>query len=70
MNSCGLPRAFFVPVGFCRRLPLSVCVVLLALGFLQWFSGKESPCNARDTGDVGWKDPLEEGMETHSSILA
>ena len=39
-----------------------------------WLSGNESACN---TGDVrhkglipGWKDSLEEGMATHSSILA
>ena len=29
--------------------------------------GKESACN---TGDLGWEDPLEEGMATYSSILA
>ena len=23
-----------------------------------------------DTGSLGWEDPLEEGMEIHSSILA
>ena len=28
---------------------------------------KESACNARD---LGWEDPLEKGMATHSSILA
>ena len=28
---------------------------------------KESACNA---GDLGWEDPLEKGMATHSSILA
>ena len=46
-------------------------------GFPQWLSGKESACNAGDAGDVGsitgWgsgEDPLEEGMATHSSILA
>ena len=37
-------------------------------------SGKNLPANARDTGDVGlvlsWKEPLEEGMATHFSILA
>ena len=34
--------------------------------------GKESTCNARDPGSIslGWEDPLEEGMATHSSILA
>ena len=33
-----------------------------------------SPANARDTGDgvliLGWKDPGEEEMAIHSSILA
>ena len=29
--------------------------------------GKESACNA---GDLSWEDPLEEGMATHSNILA
>ena len=28
---------------------------------------KESTCNA---GDLGWEDPLEKGMATHSRILA
>ena len=36
--------------------------------------GKNLPANARDIKDVGsslgWEDPLEEGMGTHSSILA
>ena len=31
---------------------------------LRW---KESSCNA---GDLGWEDPLEKEMATHSSILA
>ena len=35
---------------------------------------KEFACNAGDPGDWGsvprWEDPLEEGMATHSSILA
>ena len=31
-------------------------------GLPQWLNSKESACNARDTG--------EEGVETHSSILA
>ena len=29
--------------------------------------GKESTCNV---GDLGWEDPLEKGMATHSSILS
>ena len=35
-------------------------------------SGKEPACQCRETGapSLGWEDPLEEGMATHSSILA
>ena len=29
--------------------------------------GKESTCSV---GDLGWEDPLEKGMATHSSILS
>ena len=40
----------------------------------QWLSGKESTCNAGATGDegssLGWEDPLEEGVATHSSTVA
>ena len=43
----------------------------------EWCSGKESACEAEDVGDVnveipslGWEDPLEDSMTTHSSILA
>ena len=35
-------------------------------------AGKESACNAGDLGlirSLGWEDPLEEAMATHSSIL-
>ena len=33
--------------------------------------GKESTCNAGDSVlFLGWKDPLEKGMATHSNILA
>ena len=34
--------------------------------------GKESACNAGETWvrSLGWEDPLEDGMATHSSILA
>ena len=33
----------------------------------RWPSSKESACNAED---LGWEEPLEEGMATHFSILA
>ena len=36
-------------------------------GILDGSYGKESACNA---GDLGWEDPLQEAMATHSSILA
>jgi len=34
----------------------------------QWFSGKESTCQAEDSKTPGF-DPLEEETATHSSIL-
>ena len=41
------------------------------LGFPGGSNGKESACNAGDLGQsLCWEDPLEEGMATHSSILA
>ena len=41
------------------------------LGFPGGSDGKESGCNARDLGSIPRSgDPLEEGMATHSSILA
>ena len=43
-------------------------------GFLDGSEGKESACNAGDTADgfrpLDTTDPLEEKMDTHSSILA
>ena len=36
-------------------------------GFPGGSDGRASTCNV---GDLGWEDPLEEGMATHSSILA
>ena len=44
---------------------------LRSLGFPGGSDGKESTCSARDlVQSLGWEDPLEEGMATHSSILA
>ena len=46
-------------------------------GLSCWLSGKESTCHAGDVGSVpglgrslGWEDPREMEMATHSSILA
>ena len=41
------------------------------MGFPGGSVCKESACNVGNLGSIlGWKDPLEEGMATHSSILA
>ena len=43
-------------------------------GLLQWLSSKETTCKAGAAGDMGsipgQEDLLEEGLATHSSILA
>ena len=43
-------------------------------GFPQWLGGKESACNQEpqemQVWSLGQKDSLEEGIATHSSILA
>ena len=41
------------------------------MGFPHGSNCKESDCNAETwVLPLGWEDPLEEGMVTHSSILA
>ena len=44
------------------------------MGFPGGSVGKESACDAGDTGEAGqslsWEDPLEKGRATYSSILA
>ena len=41
------------------------------MGFPGTSGGKESACNVGDwVQSLGWEDPLEKGMATHSSILA
>ena len=43
----------------------------LCTGFPSGSDGKASACNAGDLGlSVGWEDPLEKEMATHSSTLA
>ena len=52
----------------CRRDKLPTPVFL---GFPGGSDCKESACNAGALGSIpGWKDPLEEGMAIHYSILA
>ena len=45
------------------------------MGFPDGSAGKEFTCNEQETQEMefqslGWNDPLEEEMATHSSILA
>ena len=43
----------------------------LVWGISDSLAGKESTCNVGNwVRSLGWKDSLEEGMATHSSILA
>ena len=42
-----------------------------SVGLPWWRVVKNSPANAGDLGSIlGWEDPLEKEMATHSSILA
>ena len=49
---------------------------MISLGFPRWLSGKEPTyLPMQETQEIqvqslGWEDPLEKGMATHSSILA
>jgi len=51
---------------------IAISLVLKSMIFPTGVSdGKESACNAGDLGLIpGQEDPLEKGMETHSSIHA
>ena len=41
------------------------------MGFPGGSDSKGATCNAGDLGLIsGWEDPLEEGMATHSSVIA
>ena len=59
------------------RLPLPLCLPgmfplqISHFSLPWWLSGKEST-RSEETWiqSLGWKDPLEKEMETHSSILA
>ena len=51
-----------------RNQIANICWIM---GFPCSSVGKESACNAGDSGLIlGWEDPLEKEMATHSSILA
>ena len=45
--------------------------IIIYRGFLGGSDGKEPACNVGDPGSsLGWEDPLEKGLATHSSVLA
>ena len=59
----------------CRTV-FQICITVL-LGFPGDSHGKESACNAGNLSlipgsgkSLGWENPLEKEMATHSSILA
>ena len=39
-------------------------------GLPWWLIGRESACSARDSGSIPGLGRLEEGMATHSSVVA
>ena len=58
-------------MGWEHPLDNGQAMTLVFLGFPGGSDGKESTCSAGDLGLIlGWEDPLEKGMATHSSILA
>ena len=48
------------------------CLLGELMGLTGGSDGKESGCNAGDPGLIflGWEDPLEKEVATHSNILA
>ena len=57
---------------FVAVLVLIVMVAaVMVVGFPSGSDGKESDCNVETrVQSLGWEDPLEKGMATHSNILA
>ena len=57
-----------------KRILLLTVISLAGEGFPGGTSDKEPTCQCRRheswVRSLGWEDPLEEGMATHSSILA
>ena len=60
-----------VPAGETGQKKIFNVEPFLVWGFPGGSDGKEAACFAEDwVGSLGWEDPLEKGMATHSSILA
>ena len=52
-------------------MDVELWLVCFVVGFPDGSDGQESACNPGDgIQPLGWGDPLEKGMATHSSILA
>ena len=70
-----LPDQYLQRSGFCFmwwRLGKHKVLLLKCLSFPGGSDSKESACNEGKTWvwSLSWKDPLKEGMATHSNILA
>ena len=69
-STCNASKPGSIP-GWGRAAREGIDYPLVFLGFPAGSSGKESARSVEDRLRLlGWKDPLEEGMATHSSILA
>ena len=72
----GLRRTSWAWSGmFCSNFAYILLHALISWGFPSGSVVKNLPANAGDAGDMGflalaWKEPLEEEMTSHSSILA
>ena len=59
---------------YCPNIFISLVLLRHQLGFPGGTSGKEPVCQCRkgetQAKSLGQEDPLEEGMATHSNILA
>ena len=55
-----------------RRISFKILAEITVVWELPWWlDGKESSRNAGDqVRSLGWEDPLEKEMATHSSVLA
>ena len=68
--TCSCPKTFIELS--CKTLRIYFNTHMNILGLPWWLSGKESTCQGRRYGvqSLGQENPLEEGMATHSSVLA
>ena len=65
VSSWALPLLCWIPA-FLNLMSTSSIMMELP----WWLSGKEVPMQKMQVQSLGWEDPLEKEMATHSSILA